>query len=542
MNKYLLLIITCAFFVKGNAQKSLGIVFHKNYFNQVVFVYKKGPADIAGILPGDRVARINGKEMTSSQREGFVEYLRALPDDVVLEVYRNGSLKTISIKKEEAANFVNKCVEGDCINGTGIFNSGGSSYQGQFTDGKRNGTGTYYFTNGDVYTGQIKNDVIEGKGNLKNSNMEYEGEFANNAYEGSGKITLSNGDFLTAVFSNNKIIGTAKMVYKNGDTYEGAYENYKRNGFGILKYASGGVYEGNFVDNSRHGKGKMIQADKFVYEGGFENDNYGGKGKLTYPDGSIYYGSFKENKPDGPGKMVFYNGDIYKGLFTDFEMTGKGMYWFKNGRFYEGDFEKGKMHGKGKYTWPNGNTYEGDYVDNQRSGNGKYYDKIKNTTKESLWSEDKEVQMLDPKLAQNHSVQFSNAVKDNAAVFEKVFKEANNKFSSYKGTDSLIKNGIIFYDYKGPKFWEGFPKLFRNTSTGKLILSFEIKETNLLTILSVKLSTSDVVQKNGLQKIQEPKNYNGEETNSELYSSKDKLYFGITEFSKSKKIVVAVYE
>ena len=542
IKKIIVGLILSVCWMQGSAQKSLGISFHPVYFNQVIFVFKKGPGDKAGIRVGDMVTKVNGSPISQNSLDGFISYLRTLPDQVTLEVHRDGNLQTLTIAKTEVASFVNTCVSGDCINGIGIYNGGAFSYEGSFAKGVRHGSGTLYFGNGDIYKGEMNNGIIEGKGKLITAELEYEGTFANNAYEGSGKLTLKGGDVLTAVFSKNSIVGTAKMKYKNGDTYEGGYKDYKRNGFGVLRYAGGAVYEGDFVSNARHGEGKMTQADKFIYEGTFSNDSYEGKGKLIYPNGNVYTGNFKDNKPDGPGRMLYKNGDVYEGLFTSYDKTGKGKYWFKDGRYYEGDFLNDKKNGKGKFAWPNGNTYEGDFVNDERSGMGRYYDKQKNTTVESLWSEDKVVPLLDPAMLTKKNEQHNEAVKGQAVIFEKAYKEMNKGFAAFKGTDSIIKNGIVFYDFKGPRFWDGFPTLFKNPGTGKLVLSYEIQGSDQLKVLAVKQSVSSMVVANGLQSVRETKMFNGEETGNELYKKGDRLYFGITEFPATKKVVVALYE
>ena len=52
----------------------------------------------------------------------------------------------------------------------------GSSYEGEFCNGKREGKGTYYFINGNKYEGDFKDGKKEGKGIMyyKNGN-KYEG-------------------------------------------------------------------------------------------------------------------------------------------------------------------------------------------------------------------------------------------------------------------------------------------------------------------------------------------------------------------------------
>lgn len=348
MTKHYILAIVALISFSINAQKSLGFVFNKDNFKRVNFIFKKSPSDLAGMMPGDSITKINGDPLFQENVDEFMAYLRNFPDVVEFEVYRAGSTKRITVTKAEVTSFINKCVEGDCTNGTGIINSNTFSYEGSFSEGKKNGTGVLYLNNGNVYSGEFFNDVAEGK----------------------GKITFPNGNVYNGKFSNGSAVGRGRMKYANGDKYEGEFSDFKRQGNGILLYISGAEYEGNFANDMRFGPGKMTQADHFVYEGMFANDLYEGQGKMIYPEGHIYEGNFKKGLPDGPGKMTYANGDKYEGLYTDWEKTGKGKYWFQSGQFYEGEFKADRKNGYGKYIQADNFIYEGMFVNDAFEGKG----------------------------------------------------------------------------------------------------------------------------------------------------------------------------
>jgi hypothetical protein len=72
-------------------------------------------------------------------------------------------------------------------------------YQGSFQEGKKEGRGVYYFSEGTVFSGIWSND----------EKLE-------------GELVLFNGDIFVGTFRNNmRFQGTYK--YKNGDVYYGEW-------------------------------------------------------------------------------------------------------------------------------------------------------------------------------------------------------------------------------------------------------------------------------------------------------------------------------
>ena len=111
------------------------------------------------------------------------------------------------------------------------------TYEGQLINGKREGKGVFYFSNGNKYEGDWKNDKKEGKGMAYFiSGNRYEGDFKNDIKEGRG------------IF-----------YYNNGDRYEGDFKNNQREGKGIFYLNNGDRYEGDFKNDKFEGKGKCIE-------------------------------------------------------------------------------------------------------------------------------------------------------------------------------------------------------------------------------------------------------------------------------------------
>ncbi|VAW25826.1 hypothetical protein MNBD_BACTEROID04-1684, partial [hydrothermal vent metagenome] len=87
------------------------------------------------------------------------------------------------------------CVSGDCQNGFGTKKYGnGSSYKGNFVNGKKEGKGTFIFKDGWKHIGTFKNNKCDGKGKQYNENgkLIFEGNFYN--YKLNGKGTSYFGD------------------------------------------------------------------------------------------------------------------------------------------------------------------------------------------------------------------------------------------------------------------------------------------------------------------------------------------------------------
>jgi hypothetical protein len=62
------------------------------------------------------------------------------------------------------------CVEGDCENGYGKMSySYGSTYEGEFKEGKRDGKGKNFTSRGEIYIGEWKENSRHGQGIMLSS-------------------------------------------------------------------------------------------------------------------------------------------------------------------------------------------------------------------------------------------------------------------------------------------------------------------------------------------------------------------------------------
>jgi hypothetical protein len=160
--------------------------------------------------------------------------------------------------------------------GNGVWRfSTGSSYEGEWENGKRHGYGICKFTTGGYYKGEFKDDLRHGSG--------YHQSSSGWSYKGSWK--------------DDKRDGHGVMEYPNGDRYEGGWKDSERNGHGVLEFPNGGSYEGGWKGDEKHGFGKLTQHNSWKdrpkgfhlisYEGGMKDNNAHGMGVRFVWDGDV---------------------------------------------------------------------------------------------------------------------------------------------------------------------------------------------------------------------------------------------------------------
>jgi hypothetical protein len=100
------------------------------------------------------------------------------------------------------------------------------------------------------------------------------GEWARGKKDGMGTYFSPNGDVYTGEFLEDKKWGMGKHVYANGDQYRGEYKNDMRHGKGTLLVADGNIYEGMWIADQKEGPGKFLYASTLkVYEGEWAEGN-----------------------------------------------------------------------------------------------------------------------------------------------------------------------------------------------------------------------------------------------------------------------------
>ncbi len=133
-------------------------------------------------------------------------------------------------------------------------------YEGQWQNGKENGHGVSYMSNG----------------------YRYEGEWRNGEHNGYGICVYANGDRYDGEWKNNKKNGYGVYLFRNGERYEGKFEGESFhdphtlvNGYGIKTLSNGERQEGEWWCNRRkegygidyRPDGSILRAGRFNFAG-----------------------------------------------------------------------------------------------------------------------------------------------------------------------------------------------------------------------------------------------------------------------------------
>lgn len=125
-------------------------------------------------------------------------------------LYRNGVER---IANWDGKNYqeINKtgCIMGDCQNQLSeyVWADDGSRFVGKYTNGKRNGTGTYYYGKGGKYTGEFTDGKRSGKGTYYFANgNKYVGAWLNDKQEGYGILYQQDGRVVNGTWKKGQLI------------------------------------------------------------------------------------------------------------------------------------------------------------------------------------------------------------------------------------------------------------------------------------------------------------------------------------------------
>lgn len=121
------------------------------------------------------------------------------------------------------------------------------------------GKGTYFYKNGDIFSGTWHNGIREGYGCMTYTSGErYSGEYHLSLAHGQGKYEFQNGDVYQGGFKQGRMHGEGVYSYKSGDEYQGRFvKGTKCDKEAVFKYKNGDKYTGRFHENVPYGRGRL---------------------------------------------------------------------------------------------------------------------------------------------------------------------------------------------------------------------------------------------------------------------------------------------
>ena len=235
----------------------------------------------AQLMPNRALKSIIEKWRTENQtnEEGNNESQEAMNEDIYFDV----ETKLCKYKN------TNELVSSECV----FVLLKRLKYKGSVKEGKLNGKGIFYFSNGKkLYEGDFSDGYIKGKGVLfyQNGKKHYEGDFSD-GYNGKGVQFYQSGEkSYEGDYSQGTLHGKGIEFYQSGEkSYEGDYSQGKRHGKGIEYFPTGKIsYEGDYSQGKRHGQGIVFfNNNKKQYEGELSENQRHGKGVEYYHDKEV---------------------------------------------------------------------------------------------------------------------------------------------------------------------------------------------------------------------------------------------------------------
>ncbi|KAF8109892.1 hypothetical protein N665_0089s0013 [Sinapis alba] len=178
------------------------------------------------------------------------------------------------------------------------FYSNGDFYEGEFLNGKCNGSGVYYY-------------FVRGR---------YEGDWVNGRYDGHGIES-----------------------WARGSRYKGQYRQGLRHGYGVYRFYTGDCYAGEWLNGQSHGFGVQSCADGSSYVGESRFGVKHGLGSYHFRNGDWYGGEYFGDKIHGFGVYRFANGHCYEGAWHEGRKQGYGAYSFRTGDAKSGEWDSGNL-------------------------------------------------------------------------------------------------------------------------------------------------------------------------------------------------------
>ena len=182
-------------------------------------------------------------------------------------------------------------MENETKNVRGKFPSG-NEYQGEWKNNTPDGYGIMTFDNQDRYEGGWKVGRMHGQGKYSfydevhdAYSSFYEGDFVNGKYEGTGGMVFADHSTYIGQWQAGVRCGDGIAVFPTGNVFHGLWQQDKMIR-GVYSLKSGDKYDGEIVEGKFDGYGKYYWTDGKWYEGTWK-DGRMVNGMLFSPDGTF---------------------------------------------------------------------------------------------------------------------------------------------------------------------------------------------------------------------------------------------------------------
>jgi len=121
----------------------------------------------------------------------------------------------------------------------------GSTYNGNFHEGRRHGFGVCEYHNGDYYEGEWVMGVRQGLGMQQcTDNSNYAGQYSRGLRHGFGAYSFPNGDRYLGQCDSDVPHGYGTYLFASGQAYEGQWAHGKKHGWCVYTVEDGQQWAG----------------------------------------------------------------------------------------------------------------------------------------------------------------------------------------------------------------------------------------------------------------------------------------------------------
>ena len=175
-------------------------------------------------------------------------------------------------------------------------------------------TGKVFFGNGDRFTGQLRDGLFHGRGYYTSVSCgaSYDGDWSDGQRNGNGVMIYGDSSRYSGQWRLGSKHGRGELVSASGHSYKGNWTSDVMDGAcarehdcSVQSVLLPFPFFSSSSSQARHFIPSFICNHPFFRRRSSRQHTCAGKGELTYPDGGRFDGTFKDGKRDGRGTYSF---------------------------------------------------------------------------------------------------------------------------------------------------------------------------------------------------------------------------------------------